>query len=312
MSEQENTGQPGGGTQEKQFNRGAAKEEMAAQLKAKWSGSPADTQGSSQPPQGAATAQAEVDPLAAAAAAAQAGAGGAEEVPWNKDPRFQKFIQEKNAIDSLLQANKVASIEDLRDLAATGAKLKGTKVDLANLDTIIEKASKLDDYEKKWNVERERRRRATETPQQTIQRLEAELKHRETKQRVQKEEQDLVEEAKQSIARYEKSCSTVIAETLKDQPQEVRDFALEYLGVNNPFNDVDLNDPVAIQAMAKQQTKKLEAFAQKVIEQYTKGKIAIPNVPRVESAPVTEAPKIKNMKDARNALKEGVKSIFRP
>lgn len=299
--DEQNTVQPGGGTQEPvKFVKGAAKEEMAAQLKAKWSESPADEKAAPQVPA-----------AGTAPAAGTKDESGAEEVPWNKDPRFQKFIQEKNALDGLLQANKVSSIDELRDLAATGAKVKGSKVDLANLDIVIQKAQKLDDYEKKWNVERERRRRENETPQQTIQRLEAHLKQKDQAQRIKQEEKDLVEEAKRSIEGYEKACSSVVAETLKDQPQELRDFAMEYLGVNNPFNDVDLNDPEAIKMMARAQTKKLEAFAQKVIESYTKGKLDIPNVPRTESTPVHEAPKIKNMKDARTALREGVKSIFK-
>ncbi len=51
----------------------------------------------------------------------------AENVPWNKDPRFQEFIKEKKTLTAaneklqkLLKANDLEDPDDLEDLVAKG------------------------------------------------------------------------------------------------------------------------------------------------------------------------------------------------
>jgi hypothetical protein len=84
---------------------------------------------------------------------------------------------------------------------------------------------------------------------------------------------------------------------------------MEFMGVNNPFNEIDITDRKAINKMVADQKKKLESFKQSVIQDYIKGKETIPKVGSTASAaPMGDKPKIM-LKDARKALHEAMNRV---
>ena len=91
-------------------------------------------------------------------------------------------------------------------------------------------------------------------------------------------------------------------------PKEQQAFAMEFMGVNNPFNEIDITDRKAINRMVAEQKKKLDAFKQSVIQDYIKGKETIPKVGSTTAAPMGEKSKV-YLKDARKALHEAMNRV---
>jgi DNA repair exonuclease SbcCD ATPase subunit len=228
------------------------------------------------------------------------------EQPWHKDPRFKQDLGLLKAAKSLMEKNGLESIEDLVDLAESGSKIKGKQVDLDRLDEIQKKAEKLDKYEAYWKDQEEKKRRETEDPDETIARLEDKLKRKEAAEKHKEESQRQQEAAKQALKNYDREIQSIVKEM--EMPKEQQAFAMEFMGVNNPFNEIDITDRKAINRMVAEQKKKLDAFKQSVIQDYIKGKETIPKVGSTTAAPMGEKSKV-YLKDARKALHEAMNRV---
>jgi hypothetical protein len=230
------------------------------------------------------------------------------DVPWNKDPRFQKFLEEKKGLtaaseklQSILKANNLDDADDLMELVQSGKAVKG-KLDVNQLDGLIEKATKLDKYEAYWKDQEEKKRRETEEPDQTIARLEKALKIKDQTDRQKEEQRQQSERAKEAIGSYEREVSNLIKEM--EIPKDQQGFTLEFFGVGNPANDIDITDRKAIKKLITEGLKKKESYDQAVIKNYLAGKGEIPKLASSAGAATEEKkPKIM-LKDARRIFLE--------
>jgi hypothetical protein len=218
-------------------------------------------------------------------------------VPWNKDPRFQEFIKEKNTLtaaskklEKLLKENELDDPEDLAELVQKGKAVKGKLSDLNQLDTLMEKANRLDQYEEYWKSQAEKKRRETEDPEQTIARLEEALNSKNVLERQKAQKMLEADRAKQAIDGYDREVENLISEI--DMPKDQRGFLLEFMGVKNPINEIDITDKKAVRRIVSEAAKKKDAYDQSVIAAYLKGK---GNTPRVGSAQ-TGAPELNKPK----------------
>ncbi len=232
-----------------------------------------------------------------------------ENVPWNKDPRFQEFIKEKKTLTAaneklqkLLKANDLEDPDDLEDLVSRGKVVKGKLADLNQLDEIIEKANRLSKYEMYWAEQEEKNRRQKEEPESTIARLEHQLKSKSVKEQQREYERQQAETAKAAISGYDNEVKNLIKEM--EMPKDQQGFILEFMGVGNPANDIDITDKKAIKRLVAEAKQKKEAYDQAVIKAYLAGK---GNVPKVGSsgsgAPEPNKPKVM-LKDARRIFLE--------
>jgi flagellar biosynthesis GTPase FlhF len=222
------------------------------------------------------------------------------EQPWHKDPRFKDELGLLKAAKSLMERNGLESVDDLVELAESGQKIKGKQVDIDRLDEIQAKAEKLDKYEAFWKDQEEKKKRETEYPEQTIARLEDQLKRKEAADRHKEESLRQQEAAQQALKNYDREVQSLVKEM--ELPKEQQTFTMEFMGVNNPFNEIDITDKKAINRMVADQKKKLEAFKQSVIQDYIKGKGDIPKVGSTAgAAPIKDKSKINNLADARKA-----------
>ncbi len=234
-----------------------------------------------------------------------------ENVPWNKDPRFQEFIKEKKTLTAaneklqkLLKANDVEDPDELEDLVAKGKTVKGKLADLNQLDEIIEKANRLNKYEEYWAGQEEKKRRESEDPERTIERLENALKGKTAKEQQREYERMQAENAKRAIQGYDSEVKSLIKEM--EMPKDQQGFILEFMGVGNPANDIDITDRKAIKKLVAEAKAKKEAYDQAVIKSYLSGKSGIPKVGSAGSgAPESNKPKV-YLKDARKALAEAM------
>jgi len=238
-----------------------------------------------------------------------------ENVPWNKDPRFQEFIKNKKELTAaneklqkLLKANDLEDPDDLEDLVARGKVVKGKLSDLNQLDEIMEKANKLNKYEAYWAEQEEKKRRETEDPESTISRLEHALKTKSAKEQQREYERYQAEQAKAAIQGYDNEVKDLIKEM--EMPKDQQGFILEFMGVGNPANDIDITDKKAIKRLVAEAAKKKEAYDQTVIAAYLKGKDGVPKVGSAGTGTSElNKPKI-YLKDARRQLGEAMKQMF--
>ena len=226
--------------------------------------------------------------------------------PWHKDPRFKQELGLLKVAKSLMEKNGLESVDDLVELAESGKKIKGKEDDIDRLDEIKAKAAKLEKYEAYWRDQEEKKLREVEYPDQTIARLEKQLKEKEAADRHKEENQKQQEAAKQALKNYDREVQSLVKEM--ELPKEQQAFAMEFMGVNNPFNEIDITDRKAINRMVADQKKKLESFKQSVIQDYIKGKETIPKVGATTAAPMGDKPKIM-LKDARKALHEAMNRV---
>jgi signal recognition particle GTPase len=230
--------------------------------------------------------------------------------PWHKDPRFKNDLGLLKAVKSLIEKNDLESVDELIELAESGKKVKGKDVDLDRLDEIAAKAKKLEKYEAYWKEQEERKLRSTEIPEETIARLEDQLRKKEALERRKEEEYRQKESAKSALRNYDREVQSLIKEM--EIPKEQQAFVVEFFGVGNPFNDIDITDRRAIKKLVLDGMKKKEAYDQAVIQSYIKSKDMTPKVtPTSAAAPSQPTEKIKlDDGSARRLFKEQMKKLL--
>ena len=133
--------------------------------------------------------------------------------PWHKDPRFKNDLGLLKSAKGLMEANQLESFDDLRDLLEEGKKVRGKGVDLSRIDEIVAKANQLDQYEAFWKEDAERKKRSGEMPDETVKRLETELRKREAKEKQDAAAKKAQDTAQQALSTYESEVKTLIKST---------------------------------------------------------------------------------------------------
>jgi hypothetical protein len=227
-------------------------------------------------------------------------------LPWDKQPKWVAARAAERKLEALLKANDLTDPDDLLDLVQRGKVVKGKLADLNQLDSLIGKAEKLDKYEAYWQEQEERNRRNTEDPNETIKRLEAKEKARDAAENRKRAEVEHTENTKKAISGYESEVDSLIREI--DLPKEQRGFFLEFFGVGNPCNDINITDRKAIKKLVADGVKKKEAYDQAVIKAYLESKRGIPKINSAAGASANEPKKIMTLKDRRNMFLERMQS----
>lgn len=225
-----------------------------------------------------------------------------EKLPFDQHPKWKSARLAEKKLNEILEANDLTDIEDLVELVESGKKVKGKLTDVNALDNIIEKAMTLEKYEQYWAEQEERKRRTEEDPEDTIKRLERELKDKEKVLEKTEKEKKEIQEAKNAIRFYESEVSDMIKE-VENISKDQRPFVLEFMGVNNPANEIDITDKRAIKRLVSDGIKKLETYDQQVIKNYLAGKTAVPKMGSATTGGEPEKPRVM-LKDARKALRE--------
>lgn len=223
-------------------------------------------------------------------------------LPFDQHPKWKSARLAEKKLTEILNANDLTDIEELVELVESGRKVKGRLADVDALDDIIQKALTLERYETYWNEQDELKKREDEDPNDTIKRLEQRLKDKDkTIEQTEKEKQD-INEAKHAIKFYESEVGDIVKE-IETISKDQRPFILEFFGINNPSNEIDITDKKAIKRIVSDGVKKLETFKQQIIKDYLSGKEAIPRISSASVGGEPGKPKVM-MKDARKALSE--------
>lgn len=213
-------------------------------------------------------------------------------------------------VDTILDEHGLDSPEELQEWLKNYRDLKG-RIGDQDFDEIVEGYETLQQYQQAWAEQEEAKLREKETPEETIARLEKEKADLTKKRKQEKQQVENAASAKKAIDNFNKTVSTVI-EGSGDIPKEWRPFVAEFMGVDNPINEVDIEDRAAVRKITKAGVNKMKQFANLIIKQYADGKMEIPRVSNSETpTPSTAKPKqAKNLSEARKILHESIAGIL--
>lgn len=214
----------------------------------------------------------------------------------------------EDRIQAILDQHGYDSLEELEEAFGSLKELKeliGTR----DAKQLIEDSEYLAKVKAYWEQQEEDKKRQDESFEETIARLEKDkedlnkkLKDRDKKEAQEKEQREAQVHAEKLIKSFN---TTVVGEIDKttDIPKEYKPFLKEYLGVDNPANEIDISLKPEIRSMAKEGIKKFQALEQLIIKRYLDGKIETPKIPSSGSeTPVDKEKKPQNMEEARQML----------
>ena len=203
--------------------------------------------------------------------------------------------EDTKAIMKVLEDFEIETPEQLKDFMSDMANLEDQIGD-NDLEELKQNSSLLKKYQKLWAEEEEKKLEADETPEETIARHKkqnADLKAR------MKAERDAKNEEVESTALLNTFGKLVNKAVAKHEsvPEQYRPFLAEFLGVDNPINEIDLADKAAINKITASAVKKLQKFQQLVIKDYKAGKTTVPDITPSTPASKTTKP-IKTIREA--------------
>ncbi len=234
--------------------------------------------------------------------------------PYDQDPKWKAARAAEKQLTDILADKGFASVEDLIEAVDRGSNLEEV-LSGADITQVMEQASTLTEYERRWAEQERTKLLEGETPEQTIARLELEKTALTTKYEADKSKFTQATETETQVKQFNTDISTVILQ--QEVPEEYRKFAGLLLGADNPMLDVDMSNKQAFNQTALSMIGKITAFEQAVVARYIAGKIkpADPAVP-ITPAPdgggdvVTNAQKpIKNLADAKKAFLEKLTAL---
>jgi hypothetical protein len=212
----------------------------------------------------------------------------------------------KEYVKEILDEFDLDSPEELKDFVKDLASLKG-KIGENDLDKLIENSETLEKFQAHWAKEEQTKLKDSETPEQTIERLEKERDEIQGKRKTDSDNRKAKVAAERALDDFNDTVTGVIKSD-KTVPDEYRKFFGKFMGVDNPVNDVNIDDKAAVRRLTKASVKDLMDFEQAVIKRYKSGKAKIPVVTKTETdaGSDTDGKKIKSLADARRVFRERI------
>lgn len=246
---------------------------------------------------------------------AAASTGKEKPAPYDQDPKWKAARAAEKAVNSLLEKHGFESIEDIEMALDSGSSLSQLIGD-RDAAELLAKAEKLDKYERYWKEQEELKRRENEDPDETISRLEAEIKKRDEMEISERSRLQEAEEASRALSEYSRTVSGYVEKSLSDiGDADVITFAKEFMGVDNPFSDIDITDKRQVAGYSQAALNRFLDIKKRIedaaVEKYLKGKVSIPKGPAGNSsAASSETVKPNNMDEAGKLFREKIGQLF--
>ena len=217
-------------------------------------------------------------------------------LPYDQDPKWKAARAAQAKMESILEKHGLDSFEDLDDLISSGSSISeilGAR-DAKTLTSTITQLKKDAEYLKEvkayWAEQESQKQKDELTPEQRAEMSEAKLKAYEKDQADKKAKSIEEQSIKQALSSYAEQ----VDKAVEASGFEGEDAAIAklFLGVDNPFNEIDFADRKAVKEMAKTNAVKLKTFLdgvrQKAVDEYAKGKSKIVPISTV-ATPAKEA-----------------------
>lgn len=214
-------------------------------------------------------------------------------------------------VSEILDEYGLESPAELKEFIGGLNEMRG-KVGDADLDELIENSNTLKKFQSEWAKQEREKLKESETPEETIARLEKENEQLANKRKSDRQKMAAAESAKKAIEGFNSTVNAAI-EGAKDVPKSWRPFIAKFMGVNNPVNEIDIEDRATVRRLTKDGVKEMSKFAQAVIKDYRDGKVKIPEIASPQSPPSDSSkPKgAKNLSDARRIMHESMAALLK-
>jgi hypothetical protein len=224
-------------------------------------------------------------------------------------------------ITDLLDKYQLGSAEELDEFIGNLSSLK-EKLGTEDIEELLANKKALAKIKADWQRAEESKRRETETPEQTIERLEREINKRDQERQLDEQAKLQAAEDRKAINNFNSYVSKSV-DGLEGLTKPEAKFVKKYLGVNNPIHDIELTDSKGITKLIHTAAKDYQALKDSIIEDYEKngrrtvesdktgGKLP-PMSRGVEPGSDTGEVQPKNLRDAREIAKKQLLDALSP
>lgn len=221
--------------------------------------------------------------------------------PYDQDPKWLAARAAEKSMDAMLEAHGVDNVEELNALLDTGVQLATIMGD-RDAKQMIKDADTLKTYREHWDEQERLKEEEGLDPDERAEKYKQELDDFKQGQADKDESVRRVDEAKSAIKGFNDRIESIVDK--HDFDEATADMAKMLLGVDNPFNDVDILDPKAVKGMASSGVEKLTKFIatvkQQAIDDYVAGKSEITPISKTDTPDKTVVSKEKRYPDDAN------------
>lgn len=223
-------------------------------------------------------------------AASEAAAAGEEKeptekaAPYDQDPKWLEARAAQKSFDEILVKAGVDTKEELGNLLDTGMVLQEI-VGERDAKQLIEDANTLTAYQKIWKEQDRAKAEESLDPDERADKYKQELNDYKSEQDAKETASKQVASSKQAIVDFDDRVGSSVDK--QEFAEGMAEFTKTFLGVKNPFNEVDIFDKKAVTAMANEGIDKVKAFVkvvqQQAIDDYVAGKSEITPISKTEA-----------------------------
>lgn len=204
--------------------------------------------------------------------------------PYDQDPKWLAARAAEKNLNEVLAEHDIEDVEELKTMLNSGLKLSEILGD-RDAKQLITDADTLKTYQEYWTEQERLKEEETLDPDERADKYKKELEDFKEGQAARDSAQQQVEGAKDAIKGFNDRVEGIIESQGFDEG--TTEIAKMFLGVDNPFNEVDIFDKKAVGAMAADGVEKFKAFVANVrqlaIDEYAAGKSELTPITTTES-----------------------------
>lgn len=211
--------------------------------------------------------------------------------PYDQDPKWKSARAAEKSLTEILKAHDLDGVEDLAEMIKSGQSLQdilGTR----DADQLTQDLQYAETHRKNlafWKAKELEKADQELDPDDRAEKYKKELADFKSQQADKELKSEEGESNKIDLANYIDRVEKIVDDQGFDNG--AADIAKLLLGVDNPFNTVDISDMKAVRSMADSSVKKLGDFIkvvqQAAVDKYASGKSEFTPISSTESAAVT-------------------------
>lgn len=196
-------------------------------------------------------------------------------LPFDQDPKWKKARAAEAALEKVLKEHGILDVEELNERLAKANDLKKT---LGKRDPkqILEDADYAQRVRQEWDKQKRDKQTQDETPDARLARLEKENEELRKTHETFKSEVEEREHAQRVLTNFKSEINRVLDVQETPVTDVERELLLNYLGIDNPADLIDIEDQTAVRKMAVSGIAKFRSLVKQIqqaaINEYAAGK----------------------------------------
>lgn len=193
-------------------------------------------------------------------------------LPYDQDPKWKSARAAEARMQKILEDHGLDSMDDIEKMVARGESVRDLLGD-KDLTKLIQDANRLKEIEAYWADQEKKRQEEGEEPEETIKRLKKENEDLQSSIKTREQTEEEVQRAQQALDRYTSTVDNIVSETGLEG--DAAKMARMFLGVDNQFNEINIEDIKSVKDFARTGSKIFVDFIAKVkqdaVDEYAKG-----------------------------------------